>query len=101
MNRHAMRDILPKPDGSATSSPSAAVPPAEYPNGMRVADKVLTAFNHACAVGDLEAADELLAVLEKVTERRVRRFGGDRRRETFTLFHAREHLAWLREQQQK
>jgi len=93
-----MRDILPKPDGATGASPSPSVPPAEYPNGMRVADKVLAAFNHACALGDLEAAEELLGVLEKVTERRVRRFGGDRRREAFTVFHAREHLAWLKEQ---
>ncbi len=91
-----MRDILPKPDAGPHASPSAATPPAEYPGGMRVADKVLTAFNHACTVGDLEAAEEILAALEKITERRIRRFGGDRRRETFTVNHAREHLDWLR-----
>jgi hypothetical protein len=91
-----MRDILPKPDAVQPASPSAATPPAEYPGGMRVADKVLTAFNHACAVGDLEAAEEILAALVKITERRIRRFGGDRRRESFTVDHAREHLDWLR-----
>jgi len=47
-------------------------------------------------VGDLEAAEEILAALEKITERRIRRFGGDRRKETFTVSHAREHLDWLR-----
>jgi hypothetical protein len=57
---------------------------------------VLTAFNHACAVGDLESAEEILVALEKITERRIRRFGGDRRRESFTINHAREHLEWLR-----
>jgi len=91
-----MRDILPKPDPQAQASPSAAVPPVEHPNGVRVGDKVLAAFNHACAVGDLEAADELLVVLEKIAERRIRRFGGNRRKETFTVCHAREHLAWQR-----
>ena len=91
-----MRDILPKPDAALPASPSSATPPAEYPGGMRVAYKVLTAFNHACAVGDLEAAEEILAALEKITERRIRRFGGDRRKETFTVSHAREHLDWLR-----
>ena len=91
-----MRDILPKPVASPQESLSAAVPPAEYADGMRVSDKVLAAFNHACAVGDIEAAEELLGVLEKVTERRIRRFGGDRRRESFTLCHAREHLDWVR-----
>jgi hypothetical protein len=91
-----MRDILAKPDAALPASPSAATPPAEYPGGMRVADKVLTAFNHACAVGDLEAAEEILAALVKITERRIRRFGGDRRRESFTVDHAREHLDWLR-----
>jgi len=91
-----MRDILPKPHPQAQNSPSAAVPPAAYSNGMRVSDKVLAAFNHACTVGDLEAAEELLVVLEKIAERRIRRFGGDRRKETFTVCHAREHLAWQR-----
>lgn len=91
-----MRDILPKPDAVPQASPPPSVPPAEYPGGMRVADKVLGAFNHACTLGDLEAAEEILVALEKITERRIRRFGGDRRRETFTVAHAREHLAWLR-----
>ena len=91
-----MRDILPKPDAGPHASPSAAPPPAENHGGKRVADKVLTAYNHACTVGDLEAAEEILAALEKITERRIRRFGGDRRRETFTVNHAREHLDWLR-----
>ncbi|MCC6716522.1 MAG: hypothetical protein IT555_01435 [Acetobacteraceae bacterium] len=93
-----MRDILPKPDPAVQASPSAAVPPAAYPGGIRVADKVVMAFNHACSVGDLEAAEELLVVLEKIAERRIRRFGGDRRRETFTVCHAREHLEWHRAQ---
>lgn len=89
-----MKDTVPRPDPADIASPSAAVPPGEFPNGMRVSDKVLAAFNHACAVGDLEAAEDLLGVLERVTERRIRRFGGNRRRESFILFHAREHLAW-------
>ena len=91
-----MRDILPKPDAMVQSSPPASLPPAEYPGGMRVGDKVLAAFNHACALGDLDAAEEVLLALERITERRIRRFGGDRRRETYTVNHAREHLAWLR-----
>lgn len=91
-----MRDMLLKPEASPQASPSAAVPPVEYRDGMRVADRVLGAFNHACAVCDVDAAEELLSVLEKVTERRIRRFGGDRRKESFTLNHAREHMAWVR-----
>jgi len=63
---------------------------------MRVADKVLAAFIHACALGDLDTAEEVLGALDRITERRVRRFGGDRRREIFIVNHAREHLAWLR-----
>jgi hypothetical protein len=88
-----MKDMPAKPD--ALNQASAPVPPAEHPNGMRVGDRVLMAFNHACVVGDLEAAEEILAVMEKIAERRIRRFGGDRRRETFTFCHAREHLDWL------
>lgn len=94
-----VRDILPKPDPALVASPSAAVPPEEYPDGMRVSDRVLGAFNHACRLWDLEAAAELLVVMERILERRVRRFGGDRRREVFTVNHAREHLAWLKARQ--
>ena len=89
-----MKDMLVKPELAERASPSAAVAPTEYPGGMRVADRVLAAFNHACAMSDLEAAEELLVVLEKITERRIRRFGGDRRKESFVVFHAREHLEW-------
>ena len=92
----SMKDMLAKPDAHNQASPSASVPPAEHPNGLRVGDKVLTAFNYACAAGDLEAAEEILVVMEKIAERRIRRFGGDRRRENFTLCHAREHLDWLK-----
>jgi hypothetical protein len=91
-----MRDTLVKPEPVTSASPSAAVAPSEFPGGMRVTDKVLAAFNHACAMNDLEAADDLLALLEKLTERRIRRFGGDRRKESFQVFHAREHLEFHR-----
>jgi len=90
-----MREMLPKPDPSVPASASVALPPEEYPGGMRVSDRVLAAFNHACRLRDLEAATDLLGVMERILERRVRRFGGDRRREVFTLNHAREHLEWL------
>lgn len=89
-----MKDTLVKPELPDRASLSAAIAPAEYPGGMRVSDKVLAAFNHACAMTDLEAAEDLLVVLEKLTERRIRRFGGDRRKETYVVFHAREHLEW-------
>ena len=91
-----MKLVIDRPDIGYQSSPSPAQPPAEYPNGMRVSDKVLSAFNHACLMGDLDAADELVVVLESIAERRIRRFGGDRRKETFTACQAREHLDWLR-----
>ena len=70
-----MRDILLKPEVSPQVSPSAAVPPAEYRDGMRVADKVLAAFNHACAVCDVEAAEELLdeTILARFEVRRILR----------------------------
>lgn len=91
-----MRELLVKPELPNTASPSAAVAPTEFPGGMRVSDKVLSAFNHACAMNDFDAAEDLLAVLEKLTERRIRRFGGDRRKEGFQVFHAREHLEFHR-----
>jgi len=91
-----MRDTLVRPEADVQASPSAAVAPAEFPGGIRVSDKVLAAFNHACAMGDLEAAEDLLGVMERITERRIRRFGGDRRKESFVVYHAREHLEWHR-----
>ncbi len=36
----------------------------------RLADKILAAFNHACAQRDLVVAEQLLGVLEMITRRR-------------------------------
>ena len=35
----------------------------------RLSDKILIAFHHACDQGDLEVAEQLLAVLEMVVTR--------------------------------
>jgi hypothetical protein len=48
--------------------------------GRRVSDMVLRTFEYACAMRDLKTAAMLLAVLEDLDNRRVKRFGGDRRK---------------------
>jgi hypothetical protein len=59
---------------------------------VRVEDKVLQTFEYASAMGDLETAAKLLEVLKACVQRKVRRFGGDRRQLRIDLDAARERL---------
>jgi hypothetical protein len=63
------------------------VPPAG-----RVSDKVLQTFEYACAMRDSETAAQLLAILEDIANRKVLRFGGDRRLAGIDLDSASERL---------
>jgi hypothetical protein len=58
----------------------------------RLVDEVEGAFRHACMYNDLEAAADLLDLLEKWHSRRLSRYGHDRRRDTSYLTRAREEL---------
>jgi hypothetical protein len=56
---------------------------------------VLRAFDYACVMRDLKTAELLLPILEDLEQRRVRRFGGDRRSPNNELDAARERLREL------
>jgi hypothetical protein len=59
---------------------------------LRVSDMVLRAFEYACVMHDLKTAAMLLAILEDLSQREVRRFGGDRRQPGREVDAARERL---------
>lgn len=48
--------------------------------GRKVYDKIMHVFDYACVMRDFETGAMLLAVLENIAAREVRRFGGNRRR---------------------
>ena len=59
-------------------------------------DKILSAFHHACDLGDLDIAEQLLPVLETMTTRRPTAEDGNRRRSIEGLVAAHERLWHLR-----
>jgi hypothetical protein len=62
---------------------------------LRVADAVLRAFEYACVMQDARTAHMLLMVLEDMGQRKLCRFGGDRRRAGIDLAAAHERLRRL------
>jgi hypothetical protein len=58
----------------------------------RLSDRVMDVFNESCIAGDLDTAEELLAVMEGMHRRREAAMG-DRRLSTQDLDAAREDLA--------
>lgn len=61
-------------------------------NYRRLSDKVLIVFHHACDAMDLEAAEHLLDLLEKLTMRGPRPETGNRRLNVDSLVSAHERL---------
>ena len=61
----------------------------------RLADDLEAVFNRACAAADLEAAADLLVVLEKWHARRSASYGRERRINSATLDRARKDLERL------
>ena len=61
----------------------------------RLDDGVEEVFHRACATNDLEAAADLLTVMEKWHERRAAKFGRDRRIDEAALQRARRELERL------
>jgi hypothetical protein len=53
--------------------------PAEAVQRRRVSDRVIDAFEYACLMHDAEVAEQLLAIVDFLADRKARRFGGDRR----------------------
>jgi hypothetical protein len=81
--------------GSNTACPSA------LEQGVRVPDRILKVFEYACAFRDLDTAEDLLRAAESAIQRKINRFGGDRRREKTQLHAAREQLDRLRTERLK
>jgi len=68
--------------------------PATPRHTRRLSDKILIAFHQACDQGDLEVAQELLLVLEKMVTRRPTMPDQNRRKSMESLVAAHERL-WL------
>jgi len=69
---------------------------AVRPGGRRLADRLLVAFHAACDQGELEAAAQLLQVLEALLRRRGAVTDAQRRRSLEALVAAHERLWHLR-----
>ena len=62
----------------------------------RLSDKILVAFHQACDTGELDVAEQLLVILEKMMGRRPTPGEGNRRRNMESLVAAFERLWHLR-----
>lgn len=70
--------------------------PAGVRHSSRLSDKILVAFHHACDQDDLEVADGLMRIVEKLVERRLAPPDANRRRNMESLVAAHERLWHLR-----
>jgi hypothetical protein len=75
--------------------------PAQPRYGRRLSDKVLAAFHQACDQSDLELAEDLLRVLEKIVTERSFPPEANRRRSIESLVAAHERLWHLRHPEAK
>lgn len=73
----------PAREGTASAAPRYS---------RRLSDKILIAFHHACDQADLEVAEQLLRILEKMLTRRPYIPGGNRRSSFGSLVAAHERL---------
>ena len=62
----------------------------------RLSDKVLIAFHHACDIGDLDTADDLLRILGRILSAQTSPPEANRRRTMESLVAAHERLWHLR-----
>ena len=70
--------------------------PATPRHTRRLSDKILVAFHQACDTGELDVAEQLLVILEKMMGRRPTANEGNRRRNMESLVAAFERLWYLR-----
>ena len=87
-----MGDGSDKDDGAAREGSNHGIPR----HTRRLSDKVLVAFHHACDTSDLEVAEQLLATLEMMLNRRTVHPDSNRRRSIESLVAAHERLWHLR-----
>ncbi len=73
-----------------------AILPATPRHTRRLSDKILVAFHQACDTGELEVAEQLLVILEKMMSKRPTASEGNRRRNMESLVAAFERLWHLR-----
>ncbi len=95
-------------DGDTTASPegpgdeASALVARDRPEGgvrqpgRRLSDKILAAFHHACDLGDLDVASDLLRVVERIVTRKPLAHQTGRRRSMESLIAAYERLWELR-----
>jgi len=88
----AMTSSSDNVDGGIRDTASPGLPR----HTRRLSDKVLVAFHHACDTSDLETAEQLLATLEMMLNRRTPAPDSNRRRSIESLVAANERLWHLR-----
>lgn len=76
--------------------PDSRAEPVMPRPGRRLSDKILVAFHHACDQQDLEVAEQLLRLVEKVLRRPGPDAEHNRRRGMDSLVAAHERLWHLR-----
>ena len=87
-----MGEVFDKEDSSVREGANHGLPR----HTRRLSDKVLVAFHHACDTSDLEVAEQLLATLEMMLNRRSPNPDSNRRRSIESLVAAHERLWHLR-----
>lgn len=90
--KNTMGTPLDTADGSGRDGAAPGLPR----HTRRLSDKVLVAFHHACDTSDLETAEQLLATLEMMLNRRTATPDSNRRRSIESLVAAHERLWHLR-----
>ncbi len=73
-----------------------AIAPATPRHTRRLSDKILVAFHQACDTTELDVAEQLLGILEKMMGKRPTANEGNRRRNMESLVAAFERLWHLR-----
>ena len=73
-----------------------AVPPSAPRHTRRVSDKLFVAFHQACDTVQLDVAEQLLGILEKIMSKPYTANDGNRRRNLESLVAAFERLWHLR-----
>jgi hypothetical protein len=77
-------------------TPASPPPPGPTRKHRRLSDHIVIAFHFACDQGDLEVADQLLAILELMVQRPPPAGRPERRTDTGPLVAAHERLWDLR-----
>ena len=88
-----MPSAIDQDDHAAEHTARDAPPPR---HSRRLSDKILFAFHHACDQNELDAAEQLLVVLENMIKRRPVHPDQNRRRSMDGLVAAHERLWHLR-----